>query len=121
IAIGVAVRARARRELDAVMVTQVDEAAAAAGAAHQLAEQRDAARSHAFGLFDNHHWSDGEAAWDQVEELARREAGEFRAASGNLETALALAPDSATLRGRFADLTFERLLRAERDHHGELT
>jgi eukaryotic-like serine/threonine-protein kinase len=118
--IGLTIRARARRDLEAVIADQVGEATAAFDDARQLARQRDTARTQAFGLFDAHRWREGEDVWTEVEALATREASQYRAASGHFESALSLDPTRASLRAQFADLTFERLLRAERDHHGDL-
>ena len=120
VVIGLTIRARARRELEAVIADQVREASSAYGDARQLARQRDAARERAFGLFDAHRWTEGEDVWTEVEALAAREASQYRAASGHLESALSLDPTRANLRAQFADLTFERFLRAERDHRGDL-
>jgi serine/threonine protein kinase/formylglycine-generating enzyme required for sulfatase activity len=120
VVVGLTIRARARRELEAVIAGQVHAATAAIDDARRLAAERDAARARAFGLFDAHHWREGEDLWTEVETLAVREAGQQRAASGYLESALSLDPARASLRAQFADLTFERLLRAERDHHGDL-
>jgi serine/threonine protein kinase/formylglycine-generating enzyme required for sulfatase activity len=115
VAIGLAVRARARRELEAVIANQVRSASAAVADAGQLAARCDAARTRAFGLFDAHRWSEGEEVWNEVEDLATREAGQYRTASSRLEDALSLDPARPALRTQFADLTFERLLRAERE------
>ena len=120
VATGLTIRARARRELAAVISDQVGAAVSAEADARQLARRRDAARSHAFELFDAYRWSDGEDAWAQVETVATAEASQFRTASGHLESALSLDPTRPSLRAQFADLMFERLLRAERDRHGEL-
>jgi eukaryotic-like serine/threonine-protein kinase len=118
--IGVAVRARARRELESVIAGQVHAATAAFDDARQLARQRDAARTRAFGLFDSRRWSEGEAMWNQVEAIATQEASAYRTASSHFESALSLDPARRSLRAQFADLTFERLLRAERDRRGDL-
>ena len=120
VAIGLAVRARARRELEAVIANQVRSASAAVADAGQLAARCDAARTRAFGLFDAHRWSEGEEVWNEVEDLAAREAGQYRTASSRLEDALSLDPARPALRTQFADLTFERLLRAEREHRADL-
>jgi serine/threonine protein kinase/formylglycine-generating enzyme required for sulfatase activity len=120
VVIGVTIQARARRELASVIADQVDAATALVDDARQLARQRDAARARAFVLFDAHRWLEGEDAWTEVEALATREASQYRAASGHFEAALSLDPARAGLRARFADLTFGRLLRAERDHQADL-
>jgi eukaryotic-like serine/threonine-protein kinase len=118
--VGLEVRAKARRELASVVTDQVHAAATGRDAARQLAAQRDAARDRSFGLFDEHRWSEGEDAWAAGEALAAQEEHQYRIASGHLESALLLDPTRAGLRDHFADLTFERLLRAERDHHRDL-
>jgi eukaryotic-like serine/threonine-protein kinase len=120
VAIGLTIRARARREFEAVIASQVHDATDAFAEARELAQQRDAARVGAFGLFDSQRWTAGEAAWDGVEELAAREASAYRTANAHLESALSLDPARSSLRTLFADLTFERLLRAERDRHADL-
>jgi eukaryotic-like serine/threonine-protein kinase len=117
---GLAIRARARRELEAVVDDQVRTATAAQEVARQIAARRDVARNRAFELFDANRWGEGEDAWTQVEALAAREERQYRVASGNLESALLFDPARADLRSGFADLTFERLLRAERDRHHDL-
>jgi serine/threonine protein kinase/formylglycine-generating enzyme required for sulfatase activity len=120
VAIGLTIRARARSELESVIADEVRAATAAVDDARQLARQRDAARTRAFGLFDGRHWDTGEQVWTEVEAVAAREASQYRSASGHLESALSLDPARASLRAQFADLTFERLLRAEGDHQGDL-
>jgi serine/threonine protein kinase/formylglycine-generating enzyme required for sulfatase activity len=120
VVVGLAIHARARRELESVVADQVRAAMIAQTTARRIAAQRDVARSRAFSLFDNHHWGDGEVAWDEAEMMASQEDGAYRSASGRLESALSLDPTRARLRDWFADLTFERLLRAERDRHRDL-
>lgn len=120
VAIGLEARARAARELDAVVARQLREAVDAHVAAREIARRRDAGRDRAIELFDARRWAEGEAAWSDVEALAAQEEREYRVASGRLEGALLLDPARAGMRDRFAELTFERLLRAERDHHGDL-
>lgn len=120
IAIGLTIRARARRELESVIAGQVRAATVAFDDARRLAQQRDAVRARAFALYDSQRWRDGENLWNEVEALAAREASQYRTASSHLESALSLDPRRDNLRALFADLTFERLERAERDHHGEL-
>jgi eukaryotic-like serine/threonine-protein kinase len=120
VVIGLTIRARARRELESVIANQVLAATAAFDDARKLAAQRDGARAKAFSLFDAHRWSEGHAAWTEVEALAAQESAHYRAASGYFESALSLDPARASLRAQFADLTFERLVRAERDHRRDL-
>lgn len=117
---GLAIRARARYELEAVLADQVHAATAAQEVARQIAAQRDVARNCAFKWFDANRWNDGEDAWTQVEALAAREERQYRIASGDLESVLLLDSTRPGLRDRFADLTFERLLRAESDRHLDL-
>ena len=121
IAASLVIRARARGELEAVIAEQVHAATAAIDDARQLAHQRDAARTHAFGLFDGRRWSEGEDAWTEAQALAAREASQYRAAAARIESALSLDPARASLRALAADFAFERLARAERDHASELT
>ena len=120
VVIGVAIRARARDELESVIADQVQAATAAFADARTSAHQRDAARARAFGLFDAQRWDEGEAAWTQVEAMAAQEADQFRVAASHFESALSLDPTRAALRAGFADVTFERLLRAERDHQRDV-
>jgi formylglycine-generating enzyme required for sulfatase activity len=118
--VGLELRARARHELGPVIADQLRAAAAAHDAARQIGQQRDAARARAFELFDTRRWSEGEGLWSEVESLASQEERHYRLASSHLESALLLDPARAGLRDRFADLTLERLLRAERDRHRDL-
>jgi eukaryotic-like serine/threonine-protein kinase len=120
VVIGLAIRERARSELASVIADQVRAATTAFDDARRLALQRDAARARAFGLYDARRWVEGEDAWSEVETLAAQEASQYRAASGHFESALSLDPTNASLRAQFADLMFDRLLRAERDHQREL-
>jgi formylglycine-generating enzyme required for sulfatase activity len=117
---GVVLRARARHELEAVVAEQMNEAVTANVAARHTAADRDAARARAFALFDGHAWPAGEDAWSGAEQLAIKEASQYRAASSHFESALALDPTRQTLREGFADLLFERLKRAERDRAHDL-
>jgi len=120
VVVGVSIRTRARRELESVIADQVRAATATQGQARELARERDAARTRAFGLFDAHHWTEGEDVWTEVEALAAQEAAQYRAASGHFESALSLDPARPSLRAQFADLTFERRLRAEGDRQSDL-
>jgi serine/threonine protein kinase len=120
VVIGLTIRSRARRELESVIADQVGAASLAFEDARQLTRQRDAARARAFELFRAHRWVEGEDLWAEVEAVAAREASRYRAASGHFEAALSLDPTRASLRAQFADLTFERLLRAQRDRLRDL-
>ena len=120
VAIALTIRARTQRELESVIAGQVHEATVAVERARHVAQQRDGARARAFGLFDTQHWTEGESVWEEAEMLAAKEASEYRTASAHLEDALSLDPTRPELRAQFADLTFERLPRAERDRRGEL-
>jgi eukaryotic-like serine/threonine-protein kinase len=120
VVIGLTIRARARRELESVIADQMSAATAAFEDAKRLGGQRDAARTRAFALFDTQRWVEGEEVWAEVEALAAGETSQYRAASGHFEAALSLDPARTRLRAQFADLTFERLLRAERDRQGDL-
>jgi len=120
ILVGPAIRAKVRRELDAVVADQLHAAMTAQEAARQIATQRDVAQSRALGLFDAHRWSEGERAWTEAQAMAAREDSQYRSASGHLESILLLDPAHAGLRDWLADLTFERLVRAERDRHRDL-
>jgi formylglycine-generating enzyme required for sulfatase activity len=117
---GLAIRARARREFEAMVADQVDAATAAQRAARELATQRDVARDRAFGLFDAGRWSEGEQAWREVGAMESGEELRYRRASEALDSVLVLDPAQAGLRAWAADLTFERLGRAERDRHREI-
>ncbi|HEX2686181.1 MAG TPA: serine/threonine-protein kinase, partial [Kofleriaceae bacterium] len=117
---GLAVHARARRALEEMVDDQVHTATVAQEVARQIAGQRDSARNRAFGLFDGNRWTEGEDAWSEGEALVAREDQQYRIASSNLESALLLDPTHAGLRDRFADLTLERLVRAERDRNRDL-
>jgi formylglycine-generating enzyme required for sulfatase activity len=116
----VAIRARARRELERVVASHTAMAASTFDDARRIAKQRDAARDRSFGLFDAGRWPEGEQAWDEVEQLAAQEASRFRAASSAYETALSIDPSRASLRTSFAELLYERLLRAEGDRDRDL-
>ena len=120
IATGLALRARARRELEAVIARQTIDANVALDTARKRARERDDARTHAFTLFASQHWAEGEDAWTHVEQLAADEAAQYRAAARGLEGALALDPARKSLRQQLADLLFERLVRAERDRAPDL-
>jgi serine/threonine protein kinase/formylglycine-generating enzyme required for sulfatase activity len=118
--VGLAVRARARRELEAMIADQVAAATAGQRAARQVAAQRDVLRGRAFGLFDAGRWSEGEQAWDEVAAMESSEERQYRGASEALDSVLRLDPARAGLRAWAADLTSERLARAERDCRRDL-
>ncbi|MGE0550507.1 MAG: SUMF1/EgtB/PvdO family nonheme iron enzyme [Kofleriaceae bacterium] len=120
VAVGLTLRSHARRQLDEVISQQLVQATGAIDAARELAQQRDGQRTRAFGLFVDHKWSEGEDVWTDAEVLADREASAYRAASNHVESALALDPTRASLREQFADLLFERLVRAQRDRAADL-
>jgi serine/threonine protein kinase/formylglycine-generating enzyme required for sulfatase activity len=114
------VRARAQRELDVLVHDQLRQATSAHEEARRLAAERDVVRDRAFELFDGHRWPEGEEVWSTAQALASQEEERYRVASGHLESALLLDPKRTGLRSSFADLTFERLLRGERDRRGDL-
>ena len=120
VAVGLVLRARAQAELDALVAEQLRLSEAAHADAQQRAKERDELRARAFAAFDAHHWDQGEAIWADAEKQVSGEELQFRAASSHLESALLLDPARDGLREQFAALTFERLLRAERDRRGDL-
>jgi len=77
-------------------------------------------RRRALRLFDDRQWSEGEIAWTQVDAMAAHEEQQYRSAAEHLDGILLLDPTRAGVRERAADLTFERLVRAERDRRDEL-
>jgi serine/threonine protein kinase/formylglycine-generating enzyme required for sulfatase activity len=117
---GLVVRARARRELEALVDAQTTAAATAQASARQIAAQRDVMRSRALRLFDDHRWEDGDAAWTEVDTMREREEHEYRSAAEHLDSVLLLDPRRRDLREQAADLTLERLVRAERDRRSDL-
>ena len=120
VVVGLAGRARARRELEAMVDDRAAAAMTAQQAARQIAAQRDAARSRAIALFDGGHWSEGERAWTEVEAMGTREEHQYRTASEALDSVLLLDPARTALRAWAADLAYERLGRAERDRRRDL-
>ncbi|HEY5922369.1 MAG TPA: SUMF1/EgtB/PvdO family nonheme iron enzyme [Kofleriaceae bacterium] len=120
IATSLVLRARARRQVEAVIGEQLGATTKSITAARELARDRDAARTRAFALFNARQWGDGEDAWTEAEQLGLQEAAQYRAASRGFESALALDPARTTLREQHADLLFERLLRARRDRSADL-
>jgi eukaryotic-like serine/threonine-protein kinase len=117
---GLAIRARARTALDAMLDDQTRAARIAHATARDIAMQRDLARNRALALFDAHRWGEGEEAWVKVEAMAVREEREYRTAAARLESLLLLEPARDGVRDWASDLTFERLARAERDRRSEL-
>jgi serine/threonine protein kinase/formylglycine-generating enzyme required for sulfatase activity len=120
VAVGITIRAKARHELEELVAEQLRQADDSHTAARDLARQRDDVRRQAFGLFDARRWDQGEEVWSRAEQLAAAEERQFRGASSHLESALLLDPTRGGLRDAFADLTLERLLRAERDRREDL-
>jgi serine/threonine protein kinase/formylglycine-generating enzyme required for sulfatase activity len=118
---GLAIHARAREELDGLVAKQARAAMTGQAAAAVIAGQHDLARAEALARFDRGAWDAGEQAWADVEALARREDAAYRGASAHLESILLLDPGLPGLRGWLADLTFDRLVRADRDRRGELS
>jgi formylglycine-generating enzyme required for sulfatase activity len=119
-ALGLAIRAKARREVEWMVVDRTRAATAAQLTARWSAIQLDGNRKRALGLFDAHRWNEGEEAWIGVEATALREEREYRAAFSHLEAARLLDPQHAGLRRWAADLMFERLVRAERSRRRDL-
>jgi len=113
------------REFESMVANELHAATVAHDAAREQAKQRDDLRSQAFELFDTQEWTKGQNLMSDVETLASQEERQYRIASDHIEKALVLEPTRADLRARIADLTFERLLRAEQDRRpdlaGELT
>ena len=112
--VGTVIRGRARRELEALVEAQTTAATTAQASARQIAAQRDVLRSRALRLFDDHRWGEGDAAWTEVDTMREREEHEYRSAAEHLDSVLLLDPERRDLREQAADLTFERLVRAER-------
>jgi formylglycine-generating enzyme required for sulfatase activity len=120
VAIGVEIRNRARRELEAMVEAQGTAAISAQVAARQIVAQRDVALRQAFGLFDAGRWTEGEDAWTAVEALAAGEELQYRRAAEHIDSMLLLDPTRADLRNWAFELTLERLDRAERDRRRDL-
>src|SRR5689334_15728668 len=108
-------------KLESMIADELHAATTAREAAREHARQRDGLRSHAFKLFDTYKWAEGERLWPKVEALASQEYEQYRIAWGHIEKVLSLDPNRAGLRTWIADLTFERLLRAEKDRRVDLT
>jgi serine/threonine protein kinase/formylglycine-generating enzyme required for sulfatase activity len=121
VAVGLAIRAKARRDLEAMTTEQVRAATTGQLLARQIARQVDDARSRAFAMFDSHQWRAGEAAWNDVEAQMLHEEREYRTASAHLDSVLLLDPARAGLRDWAADLAFERLVRADRNRRRDLS
>jgi serine/threonine protein kinase/formylglycine-generating enzyme required for sulfatase activity len=120
VSVGLAIRAKARREVESMVADQTRAATEAQRTALQTGIELDEARKRALALFDEHRWNDGEQAWTGVEEMALREEREYRAAFSHLETVLLVDPQRAGLRGWAADLMFARLVRAEHNRRRDL-
>jgi serine/threonine protein kinase/formylglycine-generating enzyme required for sulfatase activity len=120
VSVGMVVRARARRELEALVDAQITETTTAQADARRIAAQRDATRSRALRMFDDHRWQDGDAAWAEVDAMREREERAYRSAAEHLDSVLLLDPQRRDLREHAADLAFERLVRAERDRRDDL-
>jgi serine/threonine protein kinase/formylglycine-generating enzyme required for sulfatase activity len=120
VAVGLAIRSRARHDLEAMVEAQATAASGAQTVARQIAAQRDVAQHRALRLFDDRRWSEGEDAWTEVELLAAREELQYRSASERVDGMLLLDPTRADLRAWASELTRERLLRAERDRRRDL-
>ncbi|MGH2898386.1 MAG: SUMF1/EgtB/PvdO family nonheme iron enzyme, partial [Solirubrobacteraceae bacterium] len=120
VTVGLAIRAKARRELESMVAEQTTAAMAAQLTARHTALKLDAIRSAALALFDSHRWTQGEETWKDVEAMVLREEQEYRIASAHLESVLLVEPSRSGLRRWAADLTFERLVRAERNRRGDL-
>jgi serine/threonine protein kinase/formylglycine-generating enzyme required for sulfatase activity len=120
VSVGIAIRAKGRRELESMVADQTRAATTAQLAARHTAVQLDVMRDRALALFDTRRWDDGELAWTGVEATALREEREYRIASAHLESVLLVDPTRGGLRSWAADLTFERLVRAERNRRRDL-
>jgi formylglycine-generating enzyme required for sulfatase activity len=120
VVVGAEIRARARQELESIVEAQVAAADSALASARASARQRDVARKRALDLFDSGRWSEGEAAWTEVEAMRVREEQQYRTASEHLDSILLLDPRRAGARAWASDLALQRLLRAERDHRRDL-
>ncbi|MEO7730638.1 MAG: bifunctional serine/threonine-protein kinase/formylglycine-generating enzyme family protein [Kofleriaceae bacterium] len=120
VSIGIAIRSKARRELESMVADQTSAAMTGQLTARHTAIQLDVMRDHALGLFDARRWDDGEAAWTDVEAMTLREEREYRTAAAHLESVLLVDPSRRGLRTWAADLTFERLVRAERNRRRDL-
>jgi serine/threonine protein kinase/formylglycine-generating enzyme required for sulfatase activity len=120
VSVGVTIRAKARRELEAMVADQTTAAMTAQLTARHTALQLNSLRNGALALFDAHRWSEGEDNWKDVEAMAVREEQEYRNASAHLESVLLVDPTRSGLRRWAADLTFERLVSAERNRRRDL-
>src|SRR6185436_19688826 len=120
VSVGLAIRAKARRELESMVAGQTSAATVAQLNARRIAIQLDVARNRALELFDAHRWGEGEQAWTDVEAMALTEEAEYRNAFLHLESVLLVDPRRDGLRGWAADLMFERLVRAEHNRRRDL-
>ena len=118
--VGITLRSRASRQLEALMNGHLEDATRARQAASAAATVRDQSRDVASELFDTHRWDEGEKMWTAVEALTAQVDAHYLTASIELESALSLAPERDDVRQRFADITFERLQEAKHDRRPEL-
>jgi formylglycine-generating enzyme required for sulfatase activity len=116
-----AVRWREQRQTRAFVAARMAEADAASREELAIEAQLEAARAAAFARFDADDRPGGEARWKEALDLARRASDAFDRASAPLGRAIARDPLDPVVRARAADLTYRRLLAAERDHDADLS
>ncbi len=120
----VGTRAKTRHDLDLLIGRHLHEAEIARDAGRVKNVEVESVRREALELFDAKNWPGAEDAWSRAVSLAQEVDASYRRASGALESALSLDPARASVRARFGDVTYERILLAERDHqpaqHDEL-
>ncbi len=119
-AVAVGIRSSERRHDRAFVAARLLEADPAIREVRDLDARVASARADAFARYDAGDTAAGESRWRDALALARRESDAFVAASAPLGLALAREPLDPGARVRAADLTYEWLLAAERDHEPDV-
>ncbi len=107
------VRLRANLERTTKVENHLAAGEAAMSDAAELDDVLDQAEVEAFGHLDARRAEEGEAAWTEALELRARYGDALAVAGREFETAVALDPERADARARFAEVLYLRALEAE--------
>ena len=111
-----ALRIKARREMAGRVAALTEQGLALLSQARDRNGEVETLRKKAFDLFDHGNREEAERVWTQAQAAAIASADLYANAGRALEAALLLRTDASSTRNVLADLLYDRVLIAQRDH-----
>lgn len=115
-----AVQLQTRQKLAERVAAHEREAAAHLSTLERIETELDDLRARSFAAFDGMRKDEGEKLWDDAKARSAEADSHSRAASAELEAAIALDGDRVDMHERLASLLYRRAIAAERDHQSAL-